>query len=397
MKLLFVAANLGAGGAERVMSLLANQFVKKGYEVEFVFLKKDIRYYPLPQQITITLANNECESDSLTKKLLWMRRYIKKQKPDVVFAFRISIYLVTLLSLIGIKVPVIASERIDPNYNSIHEKILQRILLPLTDWFVVQTSAIKAYYPKFIQKKTDIIFNPVSEKVFEVNDERLMVNGDGLAVKEKKIISVGRLHSQKNQKMMIEAFARVVDEFPEWKLVIYGEGPERAKLEKLIASLNDNENTLNTKVTEELMVNDDRLMVNDDRLMVNDEGLMVNERILLPGRSEKVIEEMNKSEIFAFSSDYEGMSNAVVEAFCVGLPIITTKVSGTEDFIKDGENGFLLDIGDTDGMEKAMRMLMSNEKLRRKMGEKNKMEAEQFKIEHIFQQWEDVVNKVVNH
>ena len=390
MKLLFVAANLGAGGAERVMSLLANQFVKKGYEVEFVFLKKDIRYYPLPQQITITLANNECESDSLTKKLLWMRRYIKKQKPDVVFAFRISIYLVTLLSLIGIKVPVIASERIDPNYNSIHEKILQRILLPLTDWFVVQTSAIKAYYPKFIQKKTDIIFNPVSEKVFEVNDERLMVNGDGLAVKEKKIISVGRLHSQKNQKMMIEAFARVVDEFPEWKLVIYGEGPERAKLEKLIASLNDNENTLNTKVTEELMVN-------DDRLMVNDEGLMVNERILLPGRSEKVIEEMNKSEIFAFSSDYEGMSNAVVEAFCVGLPIITTKVSGTEDFIKDGENGFLLDIGDTDGMEKAMRMLMSNEKLRRKMGEKNKMEAEQFKIEHIFQQWEDVVNKVVNH
>ena len=419
MKLLFVAANLGAGGAERVMSLLANQFVEKGYKVEFVFLKKDVRYYPLQQQVTITLANNECGSDSLTKKLLWMRRYIKKQKPDVVFAFRISIYLVTLLSLIGIKVPVIASERIDPSFNSTLEKILQRILLPLTDWFVVQTSAIKTYYPKFIQNKTSVIFNPVSEKVFEVNDERLMVNGDGLAVKEKKIISVGRLHHQKNQKMMIEAFARVADEFPEWKLVIYGEGPERAKLEKLIASLNENDSYLNTKVTEELMVNGDRLMVNDDRLMVNDDRLMVNgdrlmvngdrlmvngdERlkisnsILLPGRSEKVIEEMNKSEIFAFSSDYEGMSNAVVEAFCVGLPIITTKVSGTEDFIREGENGFLLDIGDTDGMEKAMRMLMSNEVLRRKMGEKNRMEAEQFKIEHIFQQWEDVVNKVVNH
>jgi glycosyltransferase involved in cell wall biosynthesis len=137
-------------------------------------------------------------------------------------------------------------------------------------------------------------------------------------------------------------------------------------------------------------------MVNDEGLMVNDERLKIKERILLPGRSEKVIEEMNGSEIFAFSSDYEGMSNAVVEAFCVGLPIITTKVSGTEDFIKDGENGFLLDIGDTDGMEKSMRILMSNEVLRRKMGEKNRMEAEQFKIEHIFQQWEDVVNKVVN-
>lgn len=373
MKLLFVAANLGAGGAERVMSLLANQFVKKGYEVEFVFLKKDIRYYPLPQQITITLANNECESDSLTKKLLWMRRYIKQQKPDVVFAFRISIYLVTLLSLIGIKVPVIASERIDPSFNSILEKILQRILLPLTDWFVVQTSTIKAYYPKFIQRKTSIIFNPVSEKVFEIlNDNYLNTKNSvdkGIATekrisqKEKQIISVGRLHHQKNQKMMIEAFARVADDFPEWKLVIYGEGPERESLESLISNFK----------------------------------FQISSRILLPGRSEKVIEEMNKSEIFAFSSDYEGMSNAVVEAFCVGLPIITTKVSGTEDFIRDGENGFLLDIGDTDGMEKAMRMLMSNEVLRRKMGEKNKLEADQFKIEHIFQQWEDVVNKVVNH
>lgn len=424
MKLLFVAANLGAGGAERVMSLLANQFVKKGYEVEFVFLKKDIRYYPLQEQITITLANNECESDSLVKKIIWLRKYIKKHRPDVVFAFRISIYLVTLLSLIEIKVPVIASERIDPNYNSILEKILQRILLPLTDWFVVQTSAIKAYYPKFIQKKTSVIFNPVSEKVFEIlNENKTSYDNDddndnylntktsvdkGIGTKklnsqkEKQIISVGRLHSQKNQKMMIEAFTRVADDFPEWKLVIYGEGPERAKLEKLIASLNDNDSYLNTKVTEDKGIdlekqNTQNEVNGDERLMVNDERLKIKERILLPGRREKVIEEMNKSEIFAFSSDFEGMSNAIVEAFCVGLPIITTKVSGTEDFIRDGENGFLLDIGDTDGMEKAMRMLMSNEVLRRKMGEKNKMEADQFKIEHIFQQWEDVVNKVVNH
>lgn len=396
MKLLFVAANLGAGGAERVMSLLANQFVEKGYKVEFVFLKKDIRYYPLQQQISITLVEHECGSDSLAKKLLWLRSYIRKQKPDVVFAFRISIYLVTLLSLAGVKVPIIASERIDPRFNSFPFKILQRILLPFANRFVVQTKAIKAYYPRFIQNRTNVIFNPVSEIVFGLPE----------VVKKKKIISVGRLHSQKNQKMMIEAFASIADEFPEWKLVIYGEGPERAKLEKLIASLNDNDddddNHLITKDTKDKGIDVEKQKTQnevngDERLMVNDESLKISSRILLPGRSEKVIEEMNKSEIFAFSSDFEGMSNAVVEAFCVGLPIITTKVSGTEDFIRDGENGFLLDIGDTDGMEKAMRLLMSNEVLRRKMGEKNRMEAEQFKIEHIFQQWDDVVNKVVNH
>ena len=350
MDVSFIAANLNSGGAERVMSLLANQFIENGYGVEFIFLKKDIRFYPLHQNIKIKVAEKECGSNSLIKKLLWMRKHIQQDKPDAIFAFRIAIYCVTLISLLGIKVPDIASERNDPRFNSLAWKAIQAVLLPLTDRFVVQTQQIKDYFPKFIQKKTDIIFNPVTEKVFLLPS----------VPKEKRIISVGRLHSQKNQKMMIEAFARVSEEFPEWKLVIYGEGPEREALELRIKNLE------------------------------------LRKQILLPGRSENIIDELNRSEIFAFSSDYEGMSNAVVEAFCVGLPIITTKVSGTEDFITENKNGFLLERNDVDGMEMAMRKLMSDEKLRKNIGDNNRQQANIFKIEHIFQQWENVVNKVVN-
>ena len=352
MNVSFIAANLNSGGAERVMSLLANQFIEKGYGVEFIFLKKDIRFYPLHQNIKIKVAEKECGSDSLIKKLLWMRKHIQQDKPNAIFAFRIAVYSVTLISLLGIKIPVIASERNDPRFNSLAWKIIQAVLLPLADRFVVQTQQIKDYFPKFIQKKTDIIFNPVTEKVFSLPS----------VPKEKRIISVGRLHSQKNQKMMIEAFARVSEEFPEWKLVIYGEGPERDSLESLVSSFR----------------------------------FQVSSRISLPGRSENIIDELNRSEIFAFSSDYEGMSNAVVEAFCVGLPIITTKVSGTEDFIKENKNGFLLERNDVDGMEMAMRKLMSDENLRISIGENNRQQANIFKIEHIFLQWENVVNKVVN-
>ena len=352
MNVSFIAANLNSGGAERVMSLLANQFIEKGYGVEFIFLKKDIRFYPLHQNIKIKVAEKECGSDSLIKKLLWMRKHIQQDKPNAIFAFRIAVYSVTLISLLGIKIPVIASERNDPRFNSLAWKIIQAVLLPLADRFVVQTQQIKNYFPKFIQKKTDIIFNPVTEKVFLLP----------IVPKEKRIISVGRLHSQKNQKMMIEAFARVSEEFPEWKLVIYGEGPERDSLESLVSSFR----------------------------------FQVSSRISLPGRSENIIDELNRSEIFAFSSDYEGMSNAVVEAFCVGLPIITTKVSGTEDFIKENKNGFLLERNDVDGMEMAMRKLMSDENLRISIGENNRQQANIFKIEHIFLQWENVVNKVVN-
>lgn len=352
MNVSFIAANLNSGGAERVMSLLANQFIEKGYGVEFIFLKKDIRFYPLHQNIKIKVAEKECGSDSLIKKLLWMRKHIQQEKPNAIFAFRIAVYSVTLISLLGIKIPVIASERNDPRFNSLAWKIIQAVLLPLADRFVVQTQQIKNYFPKFIQKKTDIIFNPVTEKVFLLP----------IVPKEKRIISVGRLHSQKNQKMMIEAFARVSEEFPEWKLVIYGEGPERDSLESLVSSFR----------------------------------FLVSSRISLPGRSENIIDELNRSEIFAFSSDYEGMSNAVVEAFCVGLPIITTRVSGTEDFIKENKNGFLLERNDVDGMEMAMRELMSDENLRISIGENNRQQAKIFKIDYIFLQWENVVNKVVN-
>ena len=223
MKTVFIAANLNSGGAERVMSLLANQFIENGYEVEFIFLKNDIRFYPLHQNVKIKVAENECGSTSLFKKLIWMRKYIEHNKPDAIFAFRIAVYSVTLISLLGVKVPVIASERNDPRFYSFAWKAIQAALLPLANHFVVQTQHIKDYFPKFIQKKTDIIFNPVTEKVFSLPD----------IPKEKRIISVGRLHSQKNQKMMIEAFARVSEEFPEWKLVIYGEGPERDSLESL--------------------------------------------------------------------------------------------------------------------------------------------------------------------
>lgn len=352
MKVSYIAANLNSGGAERVMSLLANQFSESGYEVEFVFLKKDIRFYPLHQNVKIKVAENECGSTFLIKKLLWMRKHIKQNKPDAVFAFRIAIYCVTLLTLLGVKVPVIASERNDPRFNSNAWKVIQAVLLPLANRFIVQTQRIKDYFPKFIQKKTDIIFNPVTEKVFSLPS----------IPKEKRIISVGRLHSQKNQKMMIEAFARVSEQFPEWKLVIYGEGPERDSLQR----------------------------------MIKDPKSKIQDKVFLPGRSENIIDELNKSEIFAFSSDYEGMSNAVVEAFCVGLPIITTKVSGTEDFIKENKNGYLLERNDVNGMEKAMKKLMSDENLRKTIGENNRQQAKIFKTEHIFHQWESVVNKVVN-
>ena len=357
MKLSFVTANLGSGGAERVTSLLANQFCQKGYDVEIIFFRDRLIFYELDSRIKVVVIEEECHSNAMWRKVLWLRSYVKKTRPNVVIPFRVSVYCTTILSLLGVSVPIVASERIDPRIPDSYWTLLRRLLLPFVSHLVVQTNYIKSYYPKFVQKKTTVIPNPVRDEVFhQIENGKLTIDNEE---KLNRIISVGRLYPQKNQKMMIRAFAKVADAFPDWQLVIYGEGPLRESLELIV------------------------------------ESLEMKDRILLPGRTEHVVDELRKSKIFCMSSDYEGMSNSMIEAICTGLPVISTKVSGTEDLVKDGENGLLMEIRDEISLSRRMRSLMEDENMMKKMSYNSYCSGRRFRLETIVEQWEDVINKIV--
>lgn len=366
MDILFVTATLTSGGSERVMSLLANQLAKRGHRVEIVNLNKHIVFYPIHKDVHLSFAEEEVGC-SIIKKIGWLRKYVKARKPDVVVPFMEAVYCVTLLALIGVHVPVISSERIDPRHSPRVRNILRKIFLPLTTHLVVQTKDIKAFYPKFIQKKTSIIYNPVSETVFQLQKEP----------KENVIISVGKLDGQKNQKMLINAFASIAEDFHDWKLVIYGEGRERDSLESLIKSLSP---TLPRREGD-----------------LNDDNHNNSSRILLPGRCETVIEEMNRAKVFAFSSDFEGMSNAILEAVCVGLPVVTTNVSGAKELVKEGEGGFVVPIRDEKALANALHKILSNKELRERMAQANKARAKDFKQDMIVNQWEELIKKIVDN
>lgn len=352
MDILFVTATLTSGGSERVMSLLANQLAERGHRVEIVNLNKHIVFYPIHKDVHLSFTEEEAGS-SIIRKIGWLRKYVKAKKPDVVIPFMEAVYCVTLLALIGVHIPIISSERIDPRHSPRLRNILRKIFLPLTTHLVVQTKDIKTFYPKFIQKKTSIIYNPVSETVFHLQEEP----------KENVVISVGKLDGQKNQKLLINAFASIAYDFPDWKLVIYGEGRERDSLESLVSSFKS----------------------------------QVSSRILLPGRCETVIEEMNRAKVFAFSSDFEGMSNAILEAVCVGLPVITTNVSGAAELVKNGEGGFVVPIRDEKALAEALRMILQDENLREKMMHANKARAKEFKQDMIVNQWEELIKKIVDN
>lgn len=364
MKITYVTSTLTSGGAERVISLLANNFAERGYEVEMIALTSiSPDYYTLNPKVKFIHAD-KVSKWGLLGELWWFRRHIKKEQPDVVIAFMEAVYEFVLLALLGTKTPVISSERLDPALISWPRKVLRWLLLPTATAHVVQTQQIKQYYNQRIQKKTHIIYNPVNERVFETSYDNDDDNENTKSkIKEERvnrIISVGRLYPQKNQKMMIEAFAKIAKKYSKWSLVIYGEGYLREDLDILV------------------------------------EKLKVKDKVLLPGRCETVIEEVAKSKVFCLSSDYEGMSNAMIEALCVGTPVISTKVSGTDELIRDGENGLLVDIGDTDGLAQAFEKLLSNQELREKIGKEGQKLAAKFKMDTIVDQWEKLIKSVSN-
>lgn len=350
MKILFVTASLTSGGSERVMSLLANAFVERGYEVCIVCLTSRKVYYTLSEKVQVVFAADF--AGSMIGRLWRFRRFVRQWTPDVVIPLMTIVYCFTIFALLGLKIPVIASERIDPRYSPTLTKVLRSMLLPFVTHLVVQTQHIKSYYRKSIQRRTSIIVNPVSDQVFETEQNVLQ---------EKRIISVGRFFAQKNHMMLIDAMAALHSKYPEYRLVIYGDGPLRVSLENKI------------------------------------EELKASDYISLPGRSAQVIHELRASTIFALSSDYEGMSNALLEAVCVGLPIVTTKVSGVEDVVKDNQGALIVAPKDLPAFTQALDLLLSDEKMQQSFAAYNRAQSEKYRASVIISQWEQLIFQVINH
>lgn len=349
MKLTFVTSTLHAGGSERVMSLLANTFDKRGYEVEIICINKHLVFYPIKDDVKVWFAEDEVKSTSILKKMMWLRKHVKKEKPDVVIAFMLEVFCVTLASLIGINIPVISSERIDPHFFGKAKGFLRWVLLRRTAHLVVQTERIKEFYSPKLQARTTIIKNPVTEKVFELKP----------VAKENRMIAVGRLAYQKNYPMMFRAFAHVHQDFPDFKLFVYGDGPQK------------------------------------DEICDEIRQLGMGDYIILAGKSDHIIDEMNRSRLFVMSSDYEGMSNALLEAICVGLPVLSTDVSGAKDLIENGKNGYVVPVGDEAAFTVALKQMLSSADMMETMGQNSKSKAPEFKEEKIVEQWEYVINDVV--
>ena len=354
-KIIISIATLGSGGAERVLSVLSTPLADNFDEVQYVLWEGGQSFYPIDSRVKIVSLPELSGRKGRNRQITTFRRYIMKERPNLVLSFLTPYNMLVLLSTIGMKQKVVVAERTDPKRLLAGGTLglwLRDELYHRANGILTQTEYAKSCYDVKFKGKTAVIFNPVT-----MNDEQV-----GMALKtlkEHMFVTAGRLEPVKRQTMMIDAFGAFHKSHPNYRLVIYGEGPMRETLQKQINNL----------------------------------GLQG--AVVLAGRSNDLWNKIVNAEAFLLTSEYEGMSNALIEAMCLGLPVISTKVAGATDLIKDGENGFLIDVHDMDSLTDRMTILADSPEQREQMGRGASEIYEQVRQDKICKQWIDYLKSKI--
>lgn len=351
-RLMFYINTLGTGGAERVMTQLANRFSAEEYDVMLALSFPVAEEHFLAESVKkVYLEEEKLEQSRLIRnitRIKKLRALCKDFRPDVLISFMAEPNFRAVMATIGLPIKNIISVRNDPNreYSGTIGRIVGKYLLPLADGCVFQTEQAKAWFPKRLQKKSTIIMNAVAELFFNVQREN-----------PKDIVVIGRLSKQKNHEMLIRAFARIADKYPEENLQLYGKGDLEEELQRLISKL----------------------------------GL--ENRVALNGATDKVPLVLKHAGIFVLPSDYEGMPNALLEAMAAGVPSISTDCpcGGPAMLIRQEENGLLVPVGDVDALASAMERMLSDAAFAEKLGCTARKDAEAYRPEKVFKLWKQYV------
>lgn len=356
-KIAFVLPALNMGGAQRVVTVLANALVRH-YDVFIITFTNTKRYYSLDDNITLINCVDKIDPSksafqAIKSNFILIKRIhsiVKKHKIDLLIGFLTSANIITTLVANFCNLPVIISERNNPYSQKISKiwELMRSFTYPRANFVVVQTETIKSFYSgKIKEDRLRILPNPISPE--------LTYQRNANTKKENLILNAGRLTDQKAQDVLIKAFARI--EKTDWKLIIAGEGSNREKYEKLIQEL----------------------------------GL--GEKVLLLGRQKNIYALYNKSRIFAFSSIYEGFPNALIEAMHFGLACVSTDCpTGPSELIEDGKNGYLVPMNDDEAFAEKLTVLMNDSEESEAFGKLAKKAVEKLEVNTVAEKWNQLIS-----
>ena len=345
-KIVFVSGRLGGGGSERVLTLIANELLKRGYDVSIITFGRYEEYRNNYENSCPVYAINFTNDFN---QIAGIRKKIKGISPDVVIAFEYYIAMKTVIACFGLKLKVIVSERNDPHKLDSHvlKRILRNYLYKKSDCLVCQTNDSADYFNKLGVNNTKVIPNPVKDNLPKWD----------ISHKEKIIINFCKLEKQKNLPMLIRSCKEIVAHHPDFALHIYGEGTEKENLERIIA----------------------------------EEGL--KETVSIYPFSHNIHEIVSKCFMFVSSSDYEGLSNSMLEAMAIGIPVVCTDcpIGGANMLIKDGENGFLARTGNLYSLSSKIIFVIEHPELLGRISENSRDVIKHLSLKNITHMWEVLI------
>ena len=355
--IVIVTRNMLAGGAERVISILANNFVNNGIKVTLILLEEKDICYEVSPKVNIVTLERQSSNPVLNKFLQYkeIRQLICDEKPDIVLSMPEEIGLFVNLAMLGSGIPVVVSERNNPRvmpYKKV-TRIMRRISYLFASGFVFQTKDAASFFSKRIQNKGIILKNPL-------NIENIPESFTG--ERRKVVVGVGRLYDQKNFPLLISAFSEFHKTHSDYKLVIFGEGKKRAELE---AFANE---------------------------------MLPQGSWEMPGRSSNWLEQAKDAKMFVLSSDFEGMPNALIESMATGIPSISTDCpsGGSRELIENNINGILIPVNDKDAMVEAICKLADDSEFAETLSQNGVKLQEELNSEVICKKWYDYLERIIN-
>lgn len=368
-KIALFVSSMHGGGAERVAALLSNEWVAAGHEVVLVptFSGKGECNYPLDERVQLKFLVDEIgrsgrSATTQIRRLLGIRRIIRHNDIDAVVSFLTRVNLAVIVATRGLALPVVIGECTYPpkTGQTFTVKTLTKLLYPLATKVVMQTAQGLAWLSSYCPRSQGLyIANPVTYPIpprpGRIEPGHIVQEG------ERILLAVGRFHRAKGFDLLLAAFAQLVTEFPQWRLVILGDGELRNELEVQRAQLG------------------------------------IADKALLPGAAGNVSEWYESADLAVLSSRYEGFPNALLETMAHGNAVVSFDCdTGPSEMIESGTNGVLVpESTGIDGLAESLAALMRDDNERARLGAAAARVRETYNVRSIARQWTDLCQSSV--